>query len=64
MAELKPCPFCGGRVYVSYWSGTQNFYIFHYEKKKCPVLEVELDGTKMQSLDDAIEAWNRMAEND
>lgn len=64
MTELKPCPFCGGKVYSVYWSKTNRHYIFHYASKKaCVVDKFELKGG-IRSLADAVEAWNRRANDD
>lgn len=65
MAEdLKPCPFCGGRVYPVYWSRTEKYYIQHYRdgRKTCAIDRFELtDGAKC--LKDVYEMWNRRTEN-
>ena len=52
MAELKPCPFCGGEAVTSNWGLYRAWCV------KC----------KAQTEDclrecDAIEAWNRRAED-
>lgn len=63
MAELKPCPFCGGKVYPVYRSRTNRHYIYHYAKKKpCAIDTIELTD-KIKTLAGAIEAWNRRADN-
>lgn len=66
MVELKPCPFCGGRVYPIYHSGTKKYYLQHYEndRQSCLIETVELVGFgKIESIMDAYNAWNRRADN-
>ena len=58
MAELKPCPFCGGKVYPVYSSKTERFYMYHYKtKKKCIVDSFMLQG-EFKTLEEAWNAWN------
>lgn len=54
MAELKPCPFCGGKPY-HYFFNDGFFNYARVECKKCGVMltQVRRIGTE------AIEAWNR-----
>ncbi len=67
MAELKPCPFCGGEAKIVF---TAEVYNIDDVKKKfgyvrcgkdypncCVIQDNEID------LDQAIEAWNRRAED-
>ena len=61
MAEdLKPCPFCGGRVYPVYWSRTEKYYMQHYQsnKRKCVIERFELE-SGATCLQDVYEMWNR-----
>ena len=56
MAELKPCPFCGGKARVTEFAGW--FYgmcLCYDECRTCGPVK----GTK----EEAIEAWNRRAED-
>lgn len=53
MAELKPCPFCGGEAKVSCGSNYCEVYCI-----KC-FGRVEQNG-----IDEAIEAWERRVENE
>ena len=61
MAELKPCPFCGGgariinNVFQDLWdiSCLDGFCYAHLAS----------DEARYYDLDDAIEAWNRRAED-
>lgn len=68
MSDLKPCPFCGGEMFLSYHSGDNAFHVFHKSSLAaihCPILEpflvTELDD---MSLNGAKEAWNRRANDD
>ena len=64
MAELKPCPFCGGSVTMVYNSFDNAFKFYHKDCKKgeeCRIIEpIMLKGI---SLAEAAEAWNRRADN-
>ena len=54
MAELKPCPFCGGRkLSVHGWSNQ-----YWVECYSC-----ETEGPSGETQDEAIESWNRRAED-
>ena len=55
MAELKPCPFCGGAAKMRHF---QKFYRVACEDIECEcVAESGYHATKAE----AIEAWNRRA---
>lgn len=59
MAELKPCPFCGGEAYITSWRD---------EKRRVNPTSVKCVrcGAKTEIFDrikDAEEAWNRRAED-
>ena len=68
MAELKPCPFCGGKMSMIYRSSDNAFHVFHasgFDAVKCPILEPFLiDSVDDMSLRGAAEAWNRRADNE
>ena len=63
MAELKPCPFCGGEAYIDRedcYGVQDDYYMVHCEKCSlqfgfCSMFESE---------EEAIEAWNRRADNE
>ena len=58
MAELKPCPFCGGNVKHRYFS--DGFFNYcRVECKRCNVMMTQVDRIGIE----AIEAWNRRAED-
>ena len=65
MAELKPCPFCGGAVSMLYNSMDNAYKFYHksgFDSLHCCVLEpIVLHG--FCSLAEAAEAWNRRAED-
>ena len=56
-SDLKPCPFCGGEVSLTYNSMDKAFSIWH-RFNKCAMAEpMKLD--EAESLADAAEKWNR-----
>lgn len=64
MAELKPCPFCGGKPII------KNFLVFKRQHKMrtkfyvtCPSCDIDGPGTHLNE-DEAIAAWNRRAGED
>ncbi|MBQ7873744.1 MAG: Lar family restriction alleviation protein [Oscillospiraceae bacterium] len=60
MAELKPCPFCGGRARViqsdPLEKGKKEFYVFGVYCTDCGGL------MRKCAEEDAVKAWNRRAE--
>lgn len=66
MMELKPCPFCGGKVSLTYSSYDNMFNFWHSENGPitCFAAEpIEFDGYWVKSLKEAADAWNRRADN-
>ena len=70
MAELKPCPFCGGadvevREDGCLISGHRYWYILHIvSNRNCPMVNAWGEWTssaKYTTKGNAIEAWNRRA---
>jgi Lar family restriction alleviation protein len=58
MAELKPCPFCGGEAFVYYSGSPSNGSFTEVICRECKCQTLRLRGDK------AIEAWNRRAEDE
>ena len=56
MAELKPCPFCGGEVLLE-WDYYCDTYIVYCRDCGCYVRQ------HYTVKDEAIEAWNRRSDN-
>lgn len=58
MNELKPCPFCGGepRIIEHEFEGVSNTFGI---KCKCGAQSFQF----WETIDDAIEQWNRRAYN-
>lgn len=65
MNNLKPCPICGGEVYLRYSSKTELYYVLHYKTRRlCCIQEIVMrDDIGIKSLADARDAWNRRADN-
>ena len=65
MAELKPCPFCGGKAEVIQTKCLTNdctlYHVFHYELR-CPIDGIRTENCR--SAEEAIEAWNRRTEDE
>lgn len=62
MYDLKPCPFCGGKVSLTYHSGDNVYRIWHHwgNSAECFIAEpIELPGNQLKSLSEAAQAWNR-----
>ena len=61
MNGLKPCPFCGEEVNVSYSSNLLAFNFWHVKgSEKCPLYNpIQFSGQKIKSLAEAREAWNK-----
>lgn len=60
--ELKPCPFCGAKVSMTYNSAENAFCIWH-ERTACLLEEpIKINGAFVKSLAEAAKAWNRRVE--
>lgn len=60
MIVLKPCPFCGSRVSLTYHSADNTFNFWHTDATYCAAEEpIQFDGEKVKSLKEAAYAWNR-----
>ena len=59
--KLKPCPFCGSKVSMTYNSADNTFNFWH-KGTSCVLVEpIRIDGMFVKSLAEAAEAWNRRA---
>jgi endogenous inhibitor of DNA gyrase (YacG/DUF329 family) len=59
MKNLKPCPFCGGEVNITYYSADNVFVIWHKDDK-CKFIEpMYIDCKYAKSLSDARNIWNK-----
>ena len=61
MAELKPCPFCGGKAFLSE-------VLYYCEPGRCTTQFIECNEChattyEYNTEEEAIEAWNRRAED-
>ena len=65
MAELKPCPFCGGKAYIGQTKKTlKKQYCVSCENLRCIASLLRNPFvTHFLSMSEAIEAWNRRVEN-
>ena len=59
--KLKPCPFCGGEMTVYGSSRLRRFTISHRNLRNCHFYNFEIDWQTVGSIAEAIEAWNRRA---
>ena len=59
MTDLKSCPFCGGEAIVK---GHHNRFMEWY-LCSCPECHVSQTGSEYGFKLEAIEAWNRRADN-
>ncbi len=61
MAELKPCPFCGGEaMLISFGDFTGNYFDVSCKSIGCYAFRWT-DDARYTNKDAAIEAWNRRA---
>jgi hypothetical protein len=64
MEELKPCPFCGGKAHLIQTECLSNGVVLHHvyhSDPRCPLNPVCTKN--MDTPEEAIEAWNRRAED-
>lgn len=67
MTEIKPCPFCGHTAHVQQlkWSAKARFFVgCGNAENRCIASVHNTFGRFYDREHDAIEAWNRRAEND
>ena len=62
MAELKPCPFCGGKATLKHYASKELFRKqIQYAYAQCDTCDVR---TKLACTDaEASNVWNRRAED-
>lgn len=54
--ELKPCPFCGGSVSITY-NSFENAYAVWHKVSDCALIEpLWIEGA--ETLEDATKIWN------
>ena len=58
MERLKPCPFCGGKVSITYNSGENAFAVWH-TKEPCFIEPLWISGDDAKTLNEAYAFWNR-----
>ena len=65
MAELKPCPFCGGEAnqVAKFMPDNTNYYYIMCSKCKASS-NMFFSYVGYEGLDEAISAWNRRVDND
>ena len=66
MAELKPCPFCGGKAHIYRTCGYSPEEIIFVGCENCEASATPKRMISFNPDDDerkAIEAWNRRADN-
>jgi Lar family restriction alleviation protein len=72
MAELKPCPFCGGKAELYSCEAEHDIYdsktleyveTEYYTKYGCACTSCDCTIAEMLSEQNVIEAWNRRADN-
>lgn len=62
MSELKPCPFCGSAagVYTDMYEDFDGTMLYdHYVRCKRASCPVQPSTKPAETIDEAIEAWNR-----
>ena len=57
--DLKPCPFCGGEaILTKHHNRFTDWWIV-----SCPICHISQTGSDYEFSFEAIEAWNRRADN-
>lgn len=59
--NLKPCPFCGGEMYIVGSSRLRRFTVCHKDLRSCHFYAFEIDWQTVRSFEEAKQAWNRRA---
>jgi hypothetical protein len=66
MDKLKPCPFCGGEMNMTYSTPDQEFHLWHkMPDPVCSLGEPFIIPTNriVSKREDAVKAWNRRVNN-
>lgn len=66
MNDLKPCPFCGGIAHVMRlkWSASERYFVVCGNSLgRCIASEHNTFGRFYVNKNDAVDAWNRRADN-
>lgn len=65
MAELKPCPFCGGIARIcdhKFYNGKTKDFSYHNYGVKCIVCFAQI-WQFYNTKEEAVDAWNRRTDN-
>ena len=60
--KLKPCPFCGVKVSMTYNAADNTFNFWHIGTSCALVEPIRIDGDLVKNIAEAVEAWNRRVE--
>jgi Lar family restriction alleviation protein len=63
MAELKPCPFCGGEAKLTIRAFSRRDVSCKVSCPRCQVYMVRIGNDADDSVEMAIFAWNERADN-
>lgn len=55
---LKPCPFCGSGVSITFNSVLNEYHIYHKLVNDCPFDDLVVPGTNANAMSEACNVWN------